>query len=104
MNFVNGSTAFRASESWTPVCLPKFNDSGFLHSYVCFIAPDVCLLLISTKQDVFYEFSNCKNLIMQVQSIKHRTHCQGLNKTAPGALEAIGKALEQPYYSVCKLK
>ncbi len=65
-NFVNSSNAFKASESWTPICLPKFNDTGFLHAYVCFIATDVCLVLISTKQDSFYPLSNCKNLIVQV--------------------------------------
>jgi len=92
MNFVNGSTAFRASESWTPLCLPKFNDSGFLHAYVCFIAPDVCLLLISTKQDSFYELANCKNLIMQ-----------GFTKTASGALDAVAKALDNQFYSVSEL-
>jgi len=53
----------------------------------------VCLLLISTKQDAFYELSNCKNLIMQ-----------GLNKTAPAALDAIAKALENQYYSVSELE
>lgn len=56
----------RASESWTPLCLPKFNDSGFLHAYVCFVAADVCLLLISTKQDSFYQLSNCKREIVEV--------------------------------------
>eukprot|EP01117_Protostelium_nocturnum_P009021 TRINITY_DN3237_c0_g1_i2.p1 TRINITY_DN3237_c0_g1~~TRINITY_DN3237_c0_g1_i2.p1 ORF type:complete len:373 (-),score=90.72 TRINITY_DN3237_c0_g1_i2:84-1202(-) len=91
MNFVHASTAFRTgNESWTPLCLPKFNDSGFLHSYVCFIAKDICLLLLSTKQECFYELSSCKNIIVQ-----------GLNRT--GALESIMKAYERPDYSVGEL-
>jgi hypothetical protein len=66
MNFINSSSSFKSSVSWTPLCLPNFNDQGFLHAYVCYIAPSVCLLLISTKADSFYELANCKNLIVQV--------------------------------------
>jgi len=78
-NFVN-STAFKGSESWTPLCLPNFNDQGFLHAYVTYIAADVCLLLISTKPDCFYELSGCKNLIVQ-----------GMTKV--GALDLLAKSV-----------
>jgi len=90
MNFVNASTAFKSSESWTPLCLPKFNDTGFLHAYITFVAPEVCMLLISTKADIFYELSNCKNAIVQ-----------GFSKS--GCLEAIQKSLDAKCYSVQEL-
>lgn len=33
-NMINSSSSFRAApESWMPICLPKFNDKGFLHAY-----------------------------------------------------------------------
>ncbi|KAI5474316.1 vacuolar fusion protein MON1, partial [Pseudohyphozyma bogoriensis] len=33
------STTFRSpgGESWIPICLPKFNDTGFLHAYISFV-------------------------------------------------------------------
>ncbi len=37
-NFVVSSTSLRTSEAWTPVCLPRFNDSGFLHAYIVFLS------------------------------------------------------------------
>lgn len=79
LNFVNSSTSLRTAESWAPLCLPKFNDqgkngmcseiSGFLHAHVSFLAQDLCLLLMSTKQNSFYELNTCKNMIQQVNSL-----------------------------------
>eukprot|EP01114_Cavostelium_apophysatum_P019135 TRINITY_DN6078_c0_g1_i1.p1 TRINITY_DN6078_c0_g1~~TRINITY_DN6078_c0_g1_i1.p1 ORF type:complete len:540 (+),score=106.62 TRINITY_DN6078_c0_g1_i1:38-1621(+) len=90
MNFVNASTAFKSGESWTPLCLPKFNDQGFLHAYICYLAEDVCLLLMSAKQDSFFEFATCKNTIVQ-----------GLTKS--GALDAIIKSVKNNLYSVSEV-
>ncbi len=37
-SFVLGSDSFRAaSESFSPICLPRFNPSAFLHAYVRFL-------------------------------------------------------------------
>ena len=71
---VNSSTSFKsAPESWMPICLPKFNDKGFLHAYVSYITPtypgpasDLCLVLVSSDRDKFFELSQCKQLILQV--------------------------------------
>ena len=35
MNTITSSTSFREDESWLPVCLPRFNPSGFLYAHVC---------------------------------------------------------------------
>ena len=64
LNVVNSSTSFRTNESWSPICLPQFNEKGFMHSYVTYIAEDICLLLISTKGDSFYELSECAKKIL----------------------------------------
>ena len=37
-NFVHHLPSLRAAESWTPICLPCFNDQGFLYAYVVFLA------------------------------------------------------------------
>ncbi|ORX75692.1 DUF254-domain-containing protein [Anaeromyces robustus] len=31
------STSFRSVESWSPICLPKYNSRGFLYAYVCYL-------------------------------------------------------------------
>ena len=66
LNFVNSSTAFRTSEVWTPICLPNFDDSGFLHAHVCFIATDICLVLVAAHQEHFYQMADCRNAVVQV--------------------------------------
>jgi hypothetical protein len=72
INVITTQASFKMAESWTPICLPRFNDSGFLYAYVSYLplaaqptpegqaggAPsgareksrekDVCLLLVST--------------------------------------------------------
>ena len=36
VNMIN-STSFRSVESWSPVCLPKYNSRGFLYAYVSYL-------------------------------------------------------------------
>jgi len=63
LNFINSGTSFKTNETWTPICLPRFNEKGFLHSYIRYLADDVCLMLVSTKAESFYELSNCAKKI-----------------------------------------
>ncbi|KAF9409978.1 Vacuolar fusion protein mon1b [Podila epigama] len=63
-NLLSGSTTFESSESWTPICLPKFNNRSFLHAYICYIAPKVCMLLISPDKDSFFEMSKVKEKVV----------------------------------------
>ena len=67
-NLVDASTSFQATETWTPICLPKFNDTGFLHAYVCYLPGDsnACLLLISTNREKFFELKQCKERVIEV--------------------------------------
>lgn len=54
VNFVAATPAFRQTESsWTPLCLPGFNDTGFLYAYVGYleVAAEVALLLVSASDD-----------------------------------------------------
>lgn len=70
-NLVDASTSFRSAESWTPMCLPKFNDTGFLHAYVSFFPNNspACLLLISTDKEQFFDLKECKERIMEVRCL-----------------------------------
>ncbi|GBC12771.1 vacuolar fusion protein MON1 homolog A-like [Rhizophagus irregularis DAOM 181602=DAOM 197198] len=86
-NMVNGSSTFRSAESWTPICLPKFNNKGFLHAYVCYITGNVCLLLISPDKDKFFELSDAKSII-----VEELTSCN--------ALQAIEEVSQSEGYSI----
>lgn len=54
---------FKDGEHWVPICLPKFNSTGFLYAYVTFIAPEVALVLISPQRDAFYELRDAHKAI-----------------------------------------
>ncbi|XP_034961863.2 vacuolar fusion protein MON1 homolog A isoform X2 [Zootoca vivipara] len=61
-NLISSSSSFREGEAWTPICLPKFNSSGFFHAHISYLAQDtdLCLLLISTDREDFFTVSDCK--------------------------------------------
>ncbi|KAF2076285.1 hypothetical protein CYY_002400 [Polysphondylium violaceum] len=79
LNYISSST-IKDSESFMPICLPNFNDAGFLHLYICFIYPQVCLLLFSNQVDSFYQLSECKDLI--VKDIESENLVDELTKSA----------------------
>ncbi|KAH7106907.1 DUF254-domain-containing protein [Auriculariales sp. MPI-PUGE-AT-0066] len=47
--------------SWLPVCLPKFNSSGFLHAYVTFPRPDAEIGLVLVSGGGPDAFDNVRN-------------------------------------------
>ncbi|VVD06029.1 unnamed protein product, partial [Leptidea sinapis] len=66
-NLVRSSESFKTAESWTPICLPKFDATGFLHGHVSYIAEDcqACLLLLTVQRDAFYPLSQAKHTISE---------------------------------------
>lgn len=64
VNFVCNLVSLRSSEScWTPVCLPKFNSTGYLYAHVSFLQQDISLVLLTAQQDGFYTLQEFKNAI-----------------------------------------
>lgn len=65
---VDCSESFKTAESWTPICLPKFDSDGFLHAHVSYLADDcqACLLLLSVEKDCFFTLSDAKQKITEV--------------------------------------
>jgi len=63
-NLVSTSGSLKAGESWVPICLPKFNNKGFLHAHVSFVDSNCSLMLISTDRDRFFEMSQSRNDII----------------------------------------
>lgn len=60
MLFNASSYSKTGNEYWTPICLPKFNSSGFLHAYFHFFSPESALVLISPDRNAFYEMQEAK--------------------------------------------
>eukprot|EP00658_Telonema_sp_P-2_P061840 TRINITY_DN50506_c0_g1_i1.p1 TRINITY_DN50506_c0_g1~~TRINITY_DN50506_c0_g1_i1.p1 ORF type:complete len:331 (+),score=49.95 TRINITY_DN50506_c0_g1_i1:121-1113(+) len=46
-NLVNCSESLKSGESWLPICLSDFHETGFLYSYVCFLDKHLPLILLS---------------------------------------------------------
>eukprot|EP00002_Diphylleia_rotans_P019490 TRINITY_DN3770_c0_g1_i3.p1 TRINITY_DN3770_c0_g1~~TRINITY_DN3770_c0_g1_i3.p1 ORF type:complete len:443 (+),score=94.94 TRINITY_DN3770_c0_g1_i3:52-1380(+) len=65
-NTVNASDTFRQSESWFPICLPQFNDKGYMYGYADYLfQSDICLLLLTPSQDHFYACREARNAIAE---------------------------------------
>lgn len=64
-NMLTGSTTFHTAESWTPLCLPKFNSKGFLHAYICYIEKNISVVVISTDKNNFFEISEWKSIMVE---------------------------------------
>ncbi|EDV26624.1 uncharacterized protein TRIADDRAFT_22109 [Trichoplax adhaerens] len=72
INLVNASTSFQSCESWLPICLPKFNDSGYLHAHISYLSEEcpACLVLLSTDKDAFYELAESREKIIKRLTVK----------------------------------
>lgn len=65
-NFVMSSESFRTSESFSPICLPRYNPTAFLYAYVHYFDADTYLILLTTSSDAFYHLKDCRIRIEQV--------------------------------------
>jgi len=64
-NLINATESFKSSETWIPICLPKFDSSGFLHAHVSYISEDVCLVLVTVDRNAFSELSEARSKITE---------------------------------------
>ncbi|XP_068171083.1 vacuolar fusion protein MON1 homolog A isoform X1 [Antennarius striatus] len=66
-NLVGSSSSFRDGEGWTPICLPKFNTAGFFHAHISYLEPasELCLILVSTDREDFFNMSECKKRFLE---------------------------------------
>ncbi|XP_077294015.1 vacuolar fusion protein MON1 homolog [Arctopsyche grandis] len=84
LNLVKSSESFKSAESWTPICLPKFDSSGFLHGHVSYLSDDcqACLLLLTVQRDAFFPLSQAKQTITEKL---RRTNClEAINDAVSG--------------------
>ena len=67
-SLINSTESFKMSEAWIPICLPKFDSSGFMQAHVSYLSDDcpACLMMLTVERDIFFELSEAKGRIMQV--------------------------------------
>nr|QIA97565.1 SAND family protein [Celmisia lyallii] len=65
-NFVMSSESFRTSESFSPICLPRYNPMAFLHAYVQYFDVDTYLVLLTSSSDAFFHLKDCRIRIENV--------------------------------------
>eukprot|EP01018_Ginkgo_biloba_P022529 Gb_14919 [translate_table: standard] len=80
-NFVASSNSFRTSESFSPICLPRYNPMAFLYAYVQYLEGDTFLILLTTDSNAFHHLKECRIHIEKV-----------LNKS--GVLNEVKSSLE----------
>jgi len=87
-NLVSASTSFQTAESWTPICLPRFDNSGYLYAHISYLEDDcpACLLLLSTDRNAFFELAETR--LKTLERLK-RYKC----------IEAINEAVAKKSYS-----
>lgn len=84
LNTLSASSSLRApgSESWLPICLPKFNAKGFVYAFISYFAPDeskdrtlpegqasglrLGVVLVTTDKEAFFAMKAWKDSIEQV--------------------------------------
>ncbi|XP_026077370.1 protein SAND [Carassius auratus] len=91
-NLVGSSSSFREGEGWTPICLPKFNPDGFFHAHISYLEPasDLCLILVSTDREDFFNLSDCKKRFLE--RLRRRS-----------AYQSLQEALNTPGYPVSQV-
>ncbi|UKK02045.2 hypothetical protein MACK_001399 [Theileria orientalis] len=59
INTVIASQSLQQQESWTPICLPSFNDQAFTYGYINYVSPEIGIVCISSSgdQEQFYNIS-----------------------------------------------
>ncbi|KAG5248232.1 protein SAND [Salix suchowensis] len=59
-NFIMSSESFRTSESFSPICMPRYNPMAFLYAYVQYLDVDTYLMLLTTSSGAFYHLKDCR--------------------------------------------
>ncbi|KAK1670294.1 hypothetical protein QYE76_058453 [Lolium multiflorum] len=65
-NFILSSESFRTSESFSPICLPRYNSMAFLYAYVHFFDENTYVTLLTPRSDAFYDLKDSRARIQDV--------------------------------------
>ncbi|GMT23603.1 hypothetical protein PFISCL1PPCAC_14900 [Pristionchus fissidentatus] len=107
INLISNNQSLRNGETWTPICLPKFNDTGFLHAHISYPweKTDACLILLSTRREHFFALSAVKaDIVKRVESSPtlHSNLVKSLEKPFTFDITQIGTGHDLLWYFVYK--
>ncbi|KRX89088.1 MAP kinase-activated protein kinase 2 [Trichinella pseudospiralis] len=59
INLVASNISFKDAESWSPICLPAYDESTFLSAHISYLTENspACLLLLTAEKDSFFTMS-----------------------------------------------
>jgi len=79
INFIDASESFKTAETWSPICLPKFDSSGFVHAHVSYLSEEcqACLILLTVDRESFFALSEAKKKI--VERLQRRNCLEAIN-------------------------
>lgn len=107
-NFIMSSESFRTSESFSPICLPRYNPMAFLYAYVHYFDIDTYLILLTTSSDAFYHLKDSRirietvllnsNVLSEVQRslVDGGMHIEDLLVEPTSRAGAVSSHLGQP--------
>nr|XP_029123913.1 vacuolar fusion protein MON1 homolog isoform X2 [Elaeis guineensis] len=97
-NFILSSESFRTSESFSPICLPRYNPMAFLYAYVHFFDVDTYLTLLTTSSDAFYHLKDCRIRIEAVL-VKSNVLCEVKRSMLDGGLHVEDLPVDSTVHS-----
>ena len=114
-NLVTSTESFRNSESWTPICLPKFDSGGFLHAHVSYltdtsqgdilvfliilIVSPACLLLLTLDRNAFFDLSAARTKIIERCFLSSGLLITMYRMERHGSIAAIEDSIKNSSYS-----
>lgn len=125
-NLIDCSESFKSTESWVPICLPKFDMNGFMYAYISYLSDDceACLILMSSDCNGFTLLSEAKTKITDklrrtnvLNSINQEIGSKGYNLDAlnipemihfvykpKGIYQVLCAEIKPPYKSISEFK
>jgi len=99
-NLVYSSESFKSAESWTPICLPRFDSGAFFHAHVSYVDEDslqCCLLLLTVDRESFFTLSECKRKIVD------KLCAASSSSSVSNIIDVLHLALKADHYSCAQV-
>jgi hypothetical protein len=109
LNMLASSPALRSTETWIPLCLPKFNPAGFVHAYISYVSASLGLVFVSADREAFEELRAWRAIVVQVRGILRRLGCDSATLTYQNlekekTMQRIEQSVPQHAYTVSALE
>ena len=66
MNVLKSSPGLKSSETWLPLCLPKFNPNGFVYALIDYVKENIGLIFVSADREGFEALQTWKLSVIKV--------------------------------------